>query len=256
MREISNEIKSIVPKTVVDIWVRKIRLFSNLFFSASYRSDTKLGVNKAYRQLLLRKNGVALVPINQIVDWSKLNLILSSPTSNEGQVSHLELLCIVALSKFHLKPQQNFLEIGTYDGNTALNVSQNIDITSNVFTIDLPEDTLVQGRFSYDNYLIKNNNRQNKKHLLQKNVSQIYHDSTTLDFSNINFNAAFIDGGHDYETVKSDTNNVLKYIKKPGFILWHDYDIECEIGDLLHSLTKEYPIQSIEGTRLAYLKLN
>jgi hypothetical protein len=46
---------------------------------------------------------------------------------------------------------------------------------------------------------------------------------------------------------------VLRHIKRPGFILWHDYDVECDIGDLLHALAKTHPIKWIEGTRMAFL---
>ena len=38
--------------------------------------------------------------------------------------------------------------------------------------------------------------------------------------------------------------------------MWHDYDVESEIGNLLHELIKEYPIKWIKQTRLAFLKIN
>jgi len=155
-----------------------------------------------------------------------------------------------------LKPGSNFLEIGTYDGNTALNVGINISSESKVITIDLPESAGYGAKFEYDNWLVNNPARKQKKHLKLENVEQIYCDSTKLDFSEFSFNGAFIDGGHDFETVKSDTINVLTYIKRPGFVLWHDYDVECEVGDLLHRLSRRLPIKLIEGTRLAYLKLD
>jgi hypothetical protein len=76
-----------------------------------------------------------------------------------------------------------------------------------------------------------------------------------VDFKNFSFNGAFIDGAHDYVTVKSDSQNVLRHIKRPGFVLWHDYDVECAVGDVLHELAKEYPIRWIDGTRLAFLEV-
>ena len=45
------------------------------------------------------------------------------------------------------------------------------------------------------------------------NVSQLHGDSTKFDFSKIDFSMDFIDGGHDYQTVKSDTFNLVRYIK-------------------------------------------
>jgi precorrin-6B methylase 2 len=196
------------------------------------------------------------VDINYLTDWNKLELKLISPTNNAGQLTHLELIVIIGMTKSFLKPGENFLEIGTFDGNTALNIAKNIPEESKLITIDLPENTSIKAKFNYDNLLIEDENRSKKKHLNLKNVEQIYHDSTTYNFSKLTFSVAFIDGGHDYKTVKSDTLNVLKYIKRPGIIFWHDYDVECEIGDLLHELVKEYPIKCIKETRLAFLKIN
>ena len=200
--------KSMVPKNIWERNARKINMFISVFQDAFYQQEVKSGIIKGYRKFISKKSGVKPLEVNSLTDWNTLELKLVNPTSNAGQVSHLELLSIVGLAKQFLRPGQNFLEIGTFDGNTALN------------------------------------------------VEQIYHDSTTFDFSKLSFHGAFIDGGHDYETVKSDTLNVLKYIQRPGIIFWHDYDVECEIGDLLHALAKDYPIQWIEGTRLAFLKFD
>ena len=44
---------------------------------------------------------------------------------------------------------------------------------------------------------------------------------------------AFIDGEYDYQTVKSDTENILKYINKPGSVFWHDYDVTNNVREYL-----------------------
>lgn len=247
--------RGIAPTTRFDVLWRKMKLLLR-FLSPVFRRNVKSQINAEYRRFLAEKNGISTCAINSLVDWEKLNLSFSSPTSNMGQVSHLELFCIVGIAKEFLQANMNFLEIGTYDGNTALNVGLNIDSTSKVITVDLPEVTDHVSSYSIDDYLIQNENRKLKKHLHLENTEQIYCDSTLLDFSQLTFNGAFIDGGHDFETVRSDTLNVLNFIKKPAFILWHDYDVECELGDLLHHLAKDYPIQWIEKTRLAFLKLD
>ena len=247
--------KSLVQKNIAQRIIRLSYIFI-CFLKYSYlRKLTKSKTIESYREFISQKMGILPVDMNSLTDWNNLELKLLSPTSNAGQVSHLELLGIIGLTKSFLKNGQNFLEIGTFDGNTTINVAKNIPELSKVITIDLPENTSAVAKFNYDDLLVKSENRSKKKHLNFKNVEQIYHDSTTYDFSKLNFNVAFIDGGHDYETVKSDTMNVLKHIKKPGIIFWHDYDVECEIGDLLHELVKEYPIKWIKETRLAFLKI-
>ena len=87
-------------------------------------------------------------------------------------------------------------------------------------------------------------------------VTTLVGNSTTLDFSpwqsSIDF--FFIDGGHDFETVKSDTENALgtAVIDKPSCIMWHDYRsldypaLTCYLDDL----SKDRDIFQIEDTKL------
>ena len=247
---------SLIPKNMIQRIIRLSYILKSFLKDSVFRKSVKIKTIDSYREFLSNKMGVIPIDMNSLVDWNNLELKLHSPTSNAGQVSHLELLSIIGLTKSFLKTGQNFLEIGTFDGNTTLNVAQNISEQSKVITIDLPENTSKKTKFAYDNLLVKSENRSKKKHLHLKNIEQIYHDSTTFDFSKLIFNFAFIDGGHDYETVKSDTLNVLKYIQHPAVIMWHDYDVESEIGNLLHELVKEYPIKWIKQTRLAFLKID
>jgi hypothetical protein len=63
------------------------------------------------------------------------------------------------------------------------------------------------------------------------------------------------DGGQSYQTVKSDTENILKYINKPGPVFWHDYDVTNDVGQYLLNISNEYDIKWIKNTRLCYLKV-
>lgn len=57
-------------------------------------------------------------------------------------------------------------------------------------------------------------------------VCQIYCDSRQWDTSNYPadfFDSAFIDGGHQYEVVASDTDKALGVLRPGGLILWHDF---------------------------------
>jgi predicted O-methyltransferase YrrM len=72
------------------------------------------------------------------------------------------LLVIVGMTKSILKPGENFLEIGAFDGNTALNIAKNIPEESKLITIDLPENTSIKAKFNYDNLLIEDENRSKK----------------------------------------------------------------------------------------------
>lgn len=241
----------------LSIYKRKVKLMLFLLFPGALRQHLKLQLNLCYRRYLAARQRIAIVDSETLLDWSKLDIKLNSPTTNAGQTSKLELLIIVGLAAQFIKQGDNFLEIGTFDGNTALNVAINLPSDSRVITIDLPEDSTSRTvHLEYDKFLVSSPARGKKKHLSQQNVVQIYQDSTQVDYKSLAFNGAFIDGAHDYATVKKDSLNVIAHIKRPGFLLWHDYDVENEVGDLLHELASQHNIQWIDGTRLAFLKLS
>lgn len=58
-------------------------------------------------------------------------------------------------------------------------------------------------------------------------VIQIIEDSKVFNFADldeIKFDSILIDGGHDYETVKSDTDNAIKMLDSTGLIIWDDFN--------------------------------
>lgn len=68
---------------------------------------------------------------------------------------------------------------------------------------------------------------------LGNRVCQIYCDSRKWDVTNFPdgfFDSCLIDGGHQYETVKSDTGNALRLVRRGGLLLWHDF---CPVPDVL-----------------------
>ena len=226
-----------------------------MLFPGKLKNSLKLQINLEYRRLLAAKYGIKEIQVEDLFDWDSLELKVSRPTTSDGHTSKLELLILIGFAKC-LRAGDNVLEIGTYDGNTALNCAINLNEHSKVITVDLPEHSDKEGQLAYDTYLIKNPNRMVKRCAHLPNVQQIYEDSTKLNFSDLDFNMAFIDGGHDYDTVKSDSINVLRYIKSPAVVLWHDYDVENPVGEVLHELADQYTLFQIKGTRMCMTKLS
>ena len=60
---------------------------------------------------------------------------------------------------------------------------------------------------------------------VQNKINLIFEDSTKFDESKLvnSIDLIFIDGGHNYTCVKSDSEKAFKMIKKGGYIFWHDY---------------------------------
>jgi hypothetical protein len=56
-------------------------------------------------------------------------------------------------------------------------------------------------------------------------LHQIFTDSTKYDFSKIGrFDLIYIDGGHSYEEIYSDTKNAFNVLNnQDSVIVWHDY---------------------------------
>ena len=240
--------------------IKKYLLFSK--YIAKSLLNPKLIKNNnltGFREELSASRGIELVDIKSIIEWDNVNLTLKHLPHDEGHVSILELLILSAFAS-KLNDTQNVLEIGTFDGITSLNCSLNAN-NSKVYTLDLPFDHSLdelqdKEYLDYDKDLINSDNRRSDILKNLSNVIQLYGDSTKFDFSKTDYSMAFIDGGHDYQTVKSDTENILKYINKPGSVFWHDYDVTNDVGEYLQEISVEYDIKWIKNTRLCYFCIN
>jgi hypothetical protein len=238
-----------------NLTIRKLKIIFSTFLEPKFRQLVKHHINLAYRRKLLEGSGVRIIDPMTLSSFDNLELRLSGAEYQLGNTTYLEMICILGLVAKWIDDGKNFLEIGTFDGNMARNIASNIGENSKVITIDLPEASDANNVLMFDNELILSERRKNKKHLDLTNIEQVYGDSTKLDFSAFDFHGAFIDGGHDLETVRSDTINVLNNIKTPGFIVWHDYEMESDIDDLISSLLNSYDVCYVEGTRMAVLEL-
>ncbi len=124
------------------------------------------------------------------------------------------------------------LEIGTFDGNTTVNIAANLPDDGEVVTVDLPiDETPGDYAIKIDDSSKRNvTNRQIvgaqfKHHPFGNRVRQVFGDTGKLDWTKFGgpFDVVFIDGCHAYEYVKSDTENALKVVHPGSIILWHDY---------------------------------
>lgn len=63
------------------------------------------------------------------------------------------------------------------------------------------------------------------------------------------FDFIFIDGGHDYDTVKSDTELALKVLSPKGLIIWDDYKpSDPGVFKYLNELNQELELFQVEDT--------
>ena len=157
----------------------------------------------------------------------------------------------ILLDQIEIYKPKNFIEVGVFQGVTSRNICEKLyEINKENFLfhgIDIFEDTNI----NIDNkeMTIKHNKISNpfkhlifniilKKNLFSidsiysffkkfKNNVQLYKGFSEtqlpkIDMSKIDM--VFLDGGHSYETVRSDLSLILKGIKKDKIIICDDYD--------------------------------
>ncbi len=147
-----------------------------------------------------------------------------------------------------------FLEVGVFHGVTARNVCELLNkihgkdfkyVGMDLFaeTLENENEVIPNTKFSnpiknlYFNYIKKQNpySLEAVKDLLKKfknNVSLIKGNSNTIlkkiDMSKIDY--VFLDGGHDYKTVKNDLDCCKEVIINGGTVLCDDYDLSYAPG--------------------------
>jgi hypothetical protein len=170
------------------------------------------------------------------------------------------------------------VEIGTYTGYTTAILAKNSKEKTIIVSIDLPTGNYLDQDTEIPTDALLNNWEMNDNFLrqLQSDSGELYikglasdyaskiklikADSTRLGPNDLlclaNTDLFFIDGGHSFETVKSDTTIALASISKSGVILWHDYgsSIHSDVTDYIDkTLSNEHKILHIRGTSLALL---
>ena len=158
------------------------------------------------------------------------------------------------LDQVRQKKPKTFLEIGVFHGVTARNIcellyeihkddfkyvgldlfEQNEENKNEVIPNTNFNNPLKKIYFQYikkqDPYSLEAVNDLLKKfeknvHLIKGNSNQIL---KKIDMSQIEY--VFLDGGHEYETVKNDLANCLVVLKKSGTVLCDDYNLGTALG--------------------------
>lgn len=111
-----------------------------------------------------------------------------------------------------------YFEIGTWRGESVINVAES---AAECYTLNLSEEELLSLGFEQQYaslHAFFSKGKENIKHLTG--------NSMNYDFAGLNqkFDLIFIDGNHNFEFVKNDTEKIFEHlIHDKSIIVWHDY---------------------------------
>jgi len=187
-----------------------------------------------------------------------------TPSNNiVGMTSDYEAWIISSLSKISKK----IFEFGTCSGKTTYLMGLNSSNDAKIISITLNPDDLnnfkkkdTDNKVSFRNIV---NESVYKKFLfsgeeVEKKIKIIFQNSINLEhykFRN-QMDLIFIDGGHTYSVVKSDSEKSFEMLNTNGIILWHDYvpgkKSAKDVVKYINEISKKKKIYKIKNTSLCF----
>ena len=165
-------------------------------------------------------NGFPVIDINQLFPNFSETLNCFSFLGGGSLPTDIALLKSLA-NKFK---DCNYFEIGTWRGESVINVSES---AKECYTLNLSKSEIISLGLSKKYADLHGFFSKGKE-----NIIHLEGNSLTYDFESLNkkFDLIFIDGGHDYKHVKNDTEKVFEHLlHDQSIVVWHDYAYTPEI---------------------------
>jgi hypothetical protein len=223
---------------------------------ARHPGEARNELLRVYNKLMLDKSPIKSVAAADFLG-EKTSVTLERFHSLDGNVSIEELVFICALAQ-KMQPR-TVVELGTFDGNTTLQMALNTPHDTRIYTLDLPAgaeagDENARGDIRY----LTSSRRLNPRFVgsaVAHKIVQCHGNSLTYDFANFTADGKpaliFIDAGHSYDCVRNDTEKALPILDREGAIVWHDYTMVWPgVFRYLVELSRELAMVHILGTSL------
>ncbi len=217
----------------------------------------------------LRRLDQEVVPVGSLLTVAWREVIESKPIrlvalgKSHGNVRHNEL-AVLAKAAASVRSGAEIVEIGTFDGRTALNLALNAPDGTHVFTLDLPagaETTFAPARTERE-FIEKPRpgsrfqNYAGAWSSCRARIVQLIGDSAAFDWSPHFGKAAlvFVDGSHAYEYALHDSEIAFRLVAQNGMIIWHDYGVWKGITQALDEIEAacQLGLRRIRGTSLVF----
>jgi predicted O-methyltransferase YrrM len=225
---------------------------------------------RALRHRLRRWRGRAEAPATRLAQASWPQILKSRPIrlteteKSDGNVRVSEL-AMLALAAADVPAGSEIVEIGTFDGRTALNLAINARPGVSIATLDLPADqaSALAIEDSERRYVDKPAPGARLRscggpwRVYAERVVQLRGDSATFDWSPHHGRAGlvFVDGSHAYDYVRKDSETAMRLVRPGGVVLWHDYGVWPGVNQALEELEASLGLGlvHIAGTSLVFL---
>ncbi len=234
-------LKRLAPPVLLDCY----RAAQKLFFQSE--SDRCSGVSGIPKRTLAE-----LFPG---IERTTVRLPVRQLQRESGMLPLTELLTLAAICEYS-RPRKVF-EIGTYRGASTLIMAIHTTADAEIFTLDLPgvgattRCRLENGDITGVPFDLGEFYRGSG---FEGRINQLYGDSAEFAFEPFynQMDLVFIDGNHNYENVKLDSENAFRLLRANGVIIWDDYHAEWGPGVMraLHELEGR-TLYQISGTRFA-----
>jgi predicted O-methyltransferase YrrM len=189
-------------------------------------------------------------------------IAIVAPRKNSGDVSLAEL-AVLATAAAATSVGNEIIEIGTFEGRTALNFAANAPLQLRIVTLDLPPDlepkfALAPVERSYVDKPLSGRlfrDAASRWQAAAARIEQVLGDSATFDWSP-HFGRAglvFVDGSHAYDYVLADSAVALRLVANKGMVIWHDYGVWEGVTRALEQLeaSRHLGLRHVRGTSLA-----
>jgi len=173
----------------------------------------------------------------------------------DASVSVLEFICLVLLTK--RINASNVFEFGTYKGVSVTQLALNVCGTGRVLTLDLPDE---QTKTEFGNLdpedavlVAKKGRAAMVPPDIRPRITFLKQDSAKFDESPYweQMDFVFVDGAHNWDYVKNDSEKGWRMLRSGGIIAWHD----CRPLDpnvVAYLLKSDFKPSRIIGTTLAF----
>ena len=186
---------------------------------------------------------------------------ITSSNNIVGMTSDYEAWIISSLSKISKK----IFEFGTCSGKTTYLMGLNSSDDTKIVSITLNPDDLndvkkknkdnkvsfknIFHESIYEKFLFSEQEVENKIKIIFQNSLNLEHSTYKNEMDLI-----FIDGGHTYSVVKSDSEKSFEMLNENGIILWHDYvpgkRSAKDVVKYINQISKQKKIYKIKDTSL------